>query len=319
MDTIQKIITFIEKSNSIAIIYHVNADGDAIGSALALQLAFSSAGKAIDVFGEEEVPNSYKFLPGSSNIIIGFDAKEPYDLVIALDLGELKRLGTRSEIYTSAKNKVNIDHHLHNSLESDAKLIVENAAASGELIFKIIKQSGFQITKEIATCLFTAISTDCGSFKYSNTTSETHRIAAELIDCGADSSEISKTVYDNVPFAKQKLLGEVLALMELHFDGKVAFLESSFELTQKYGVRIEELENIANYGTSIEGVELSIFFKEVEPNQIKLSIRSKNYFDCAEFARTLGGGGHARAAGCTLNTPLEEAKRIVLEKVKFNI
>lgn len=317
MKEIQKIIELIQKSNTIALLYHINADGDAIGSAFAFQLAFSSLGKTIDVFSEEEILNSYKFLPGSGNIIVGSNALKTYDLAIALDLGELKRLGARAEIYTSAKNKANIDHHMNNTLESDAKLIVEDAAATGELVYKIIKHAGIKITKEIAICLFTAISTDCGFFKYSNTSSETHRIAADLIDCGADSAEIAEAVYNNVPFAKQKLLGEILTSMELQLDGRMVFLEVSNQLIQRYGVKIEELENIANYGISVENVELSVFFKEVEPNQIKLSLRSKSHFDCAEFARTLGGGGHARAAGCSLEMPLGEAKRVVLKKVKI--
>lgn len=318
MNEIKGIIELIEKSKSIALIYHINADGDAIGSALALQLAFSSLGKIIDVFGEEEVSSSYKFLPGSEKIIVGADTTQTYDLAIALDLGELKRLGARAKIYNAAKNKANIDHHIHNTLESDAKFVVENAAASGELVYKIIKQAGRQITKEIATCLFVAISTDSGSFKFSNTSSETHRIAAELIDCGVDSGEVSNLVYNNVPFERQKLLGEVLTLMELHLDGKAAFLEISYELIQKYAIKMEELDNIANYGTSICGVELAILFKEVEPNQIKMSLRSKEYFHCSDFARNFDGGGHARAAGGSLNMPLKDAKRVVLEKIKFD-
>lgn len=314
MDTIKNIIDRINDAKSIAIIYHVHADGDAVGSALALSFAFSRPGKSIDIFGEEEVQKTLQFLPGSQNVLIG-SSSDVYDLAIALDCGDSKRLGSRIDIFNNAGYKINIDHHKGNSVDADINLVDSSAAASGEIVYDIIKAAGVQIDQKIADNLYTAICTDCGSFKYSNTSAKTHIIAAELLNSGVKPDEISRKIYESLPFPRIKLLGKILDTMELCEFGKISIMHTSFEQINQYGAKIEDLENIANYGLMVEDVEVSIFLRGLPNGNTKVSTRSKSYFECCDFTRAFGGGGHSRAAGCELKMSIEESKKALLEKL----
>lgn len=317
MDVISSIISRIKESKKIAILYHIHADGDAVGSSLALKLAFLSDDNVIDIYGEEQVQNQLMFLADSENIIVPDKSiNKIYDLVIVLDSGSINRLGKRISIYNSAQFKVNIDHHVTNNILSDINYIDANASACGEIIYKIIRQADIDIHKNVATCLYTAISTDTGSFKYSNTTSETHKIASELIEKGADSTEISRRVYETVPFSRIKLLAKIFDSMELFHQEKVSILLTTNEILSGVGATIDDLDNIANHGTSVENVELAIFLREATLGGTRVSLRSKYYFDCSELAKQFGGGGHCRAAGCEINAPINDVKEMLLEKIK---
>lgn len=315
MEPIQNIVQKISEYNKIAVLYHVNADGDAIGSALAFSLAFSSCGKMIDIYGEEEVQHQLKFLPSSEKILHDFNGSIIYDLVIVLDSGGLNRLGKRIEIYNSACFKVNIDHHKSNDIDADINWVDEKAAACGEMIYKLIKEAGITINKDTATCLYTALLTDTGSFKYSNTTAQTHRIAADLIEYGVESNEVSKKIYDNIPLKRLKILGRILDTLSLYNNDRISVLYVTSDMMESCGADKEDIDNIANYGLMIENVELSILLKEDKIGQTRVSFRSKNYFDCSELAKQYGGGGHTRAAGCDIDMTVNEARETILYKV----
>jgi phosphoesterase RecJ-like protein len=313
----EEIISAVNKAENIAILYHINADGDAVGSALGLSFALSKLKKNVSIFAEEEVQNNLKFLPESEKIIIfnSEDNTDEFDLCILLDCGGLNRLGRRIDIYSNSKVKINIDHHKSNEIQSDFNYIKSNASSCGEIIFDLIKEMNCKIDSRVASCIYTAISTDSGSFKFCNTSSKTFRTAAELVDCGASPSEISKNVYDNVPFSKLKLTGKIIDTIELSIRNKLSTLYLNSDMLNEIGENVDDIDNIANYGLSIENVELSIFLKEIEKNKTKVSFRSKNYFDCSEFLKQFGGGGHARAGGCQIEMPIKEAKEILIKKI----
>lgn len=314
MEVVRDILKIINDSKQIAVIYHVNADGDAVGSALAIMLAFGKD-KEIDIFGEEHVNHNLRFLPGSSGIIISDYNSKVYDLAIAVDCGDYKRMGERQNIFNLANTKINIDHHKSNDIVGDINYIDINASSCGELVYKIIKEANIDIIKETAECLYTAIVTDTGSFKHSNTSAFTHEVAAELIRAGINIDHIYRSIYEDVPFSRLKLLGRILNNMRLYNNGKISISHTDYKEVEELGASFEDLENIANYGLQVQNVEVSIFLREHEENKIKISFRSKTNFDCSQFARLFEGGGHARAAGCELHMSKEEAEKLLLGKI----
>lgn len=315
MDVLNDIIKVINDSKKIAILYHINGDGDAVGSSLALYLGFKDD-KEIDIFADENVAHNLKFLPSSDIIKYNHIPEDVYDLAIAVDCGDKKRMGSREKVFDAAKFRINIDHHNSNDIVGEINLIDEKSPATGEIVHKILEAGNIEITKEIAECLYVAILTDTGSFKHSSTTPSIHRIVAELMEVGISTSEIFRNVYENVSYERQKLLGRILNGMELLRNGKLTIMSTDYNEINEIGARQEDLENVANYGIGIIGVELSIFIKEAEPGICRISLRSKRNFDCASFAKSLGGGGHMRAAGCDVKGTKEEVKGILVEKLK---
>lgn len=313
----EQIISAIDNAKNIVILYHVNADGDAIGSALALSFGIYQKNKLSKIFSEEAVQNQLSFLPDSERIcVFQSDATniDKYDLCILLDCGGLNRLGNRISIYNNSNVIINIDHHKSNEIPAQLSYVDTNISSCGEIIYELLKEMNIKFDEKIATCLYTAISTDTGNFKFSNTSSKTLKTASELVEFGASPSEISKSVYDNMPFSKLKLVGKVIETIEISNE-KISTLYVDSNMITSLGASVDELDNVANYGLSIEGVELSLFFKEISNSRTKVSLRSKNYFDCSSLARDFGGGGHARAAGCEMNLSIKDCKELILKKI----
>ena len=190
----KELIELINKAHSVAILTHSSLDGDALGSSLGIALALDYIGKKVTVFLGEPIPRSLEFLPGQN--LISSDYDKTFDLAISLDNSDLKRLGDRADIYISAEKKINIDHHTTNSMEADSLWIDQNASATGEMVYKLIKAMGIPINKDIAACIYTAIITDTGGFRYSNTTPESHIISAVMIKHGIPFARIAKKVID---------------------------------------------------------------------------------------------------------------------------
>lgn len=316
MSIFDEIIQKIDKYNRIAILYHVNADGDAIGSSLGLYHGILGSGKTVAIFGEEKLQDNLNFLPDSNVIQCDKFEFEQYDLVIVLDAGDLKRLGRRIEIYKNAKCTINIDHHISNNISSDINYVDTNASSTGEIIYDILEFSGKTISQDVATSIYTAIVTDTGNFKFSNTTSKTHSIASILLKIGIDIDNINLNLYSNEKYEMLKLIARIIDEMELVNNNKVAIMRTTMDQVENMGIQVEELTNVANYGLSVKGVELSIFFRESSENCTRISLRSKSTFDCSNFAKYFNGGGHVRASGCSIALPLLIAIENVLEKLK---
>lgn len=311
----KEIVKLISEAGGIAIFPHVSADGDAIGSSLALALSLKNAGKKVAVYIEEDIPTVYRFLPGTELMSFSDSQDEAMDLNIALDTGDVGRLATRGEVFFNAPCTINIDHHVTNTKYALLNFVDASSASTGEIIYTLLKKLKYTIDKDIATCLYTALSTDTGGFKYSNTTAETHRIAAELLSTGIDIGELSQRIFDNTTFTKLKLTQKSIELLELLQDDKLAVVALSQEDLISTGAKDEDCDGIVNIGRSIEGVEVSLLVKEKSNNEVRINLRSKTYVDVSEIAAAFGGGGHKRAAGCTVNGTLQDVRNQLIKAV----
>lgn len=312
-----KIKKLICENKNIALVGHIMPDGDTIGSCLALGYALESQGKNVELFCQDEIPDNLCFLKGCDkfhNEIIS--CNYCFDLVIALDCSDPERLGIFYKLLETSNQTINIDHHISNTKFALVNWVDPTAAATCELVYELIKNLNIPINMGIANAIYTGISTDTSNFSYSNTTSKTHIIAAELLETGVQPEEMSMNIYKNNSIERVKLISKAIDTIELHEDGCISTMEITRDMLIEVGVHEKESSGMVNYAKDIKGVELALLFKEQEDGQIKVSMRSKKIVDCNELASLFGGGGHARAAGCTINTTLYNAKKIVLEEAK---
>lgn len=326
-EVIDTILKAIGEHQTFLISSHVNSDGDSIGSQLAFYSFLSELGKKAYVVNTDPVPARYKFLPNSdilkthtefNNTILLSDI----EVVIILDSGSLDRIGEDLSVQISSDSIIiNIDHHSSNQNFGDHNLVDTDACAAGELVFDIIKQAGAKIGYDRAVCLYTAILTDTGGFKFTNTTSKTHLITAELINEGVKPERISEMVYDIVPYKKARLFGMSLTTLKTSPDSKIAWMSVTNEMYNQTQTKAEDTEGFIDYVRSVENVEVALFFREVEDGNVKVSLRSKNTdqgsspINVKDIASEFGGGGHVFAAGSFIGKNLNEAIESVLEKV----
>ena len=296
---------------------HVNPDGDGIGSLLALGMSLRELGKDVQLVSTDGVPNVYGFLDGSNLIVSSLDMSQTPDVLILVDCAEKERVSLPPGIWDKVGIFiVNIDHHVTNAGFGDLNIIDANAAATGEIILRIFKELNLPMNQSIALALYTAIATDTGFFRFGNTTGATLEACSYLINAfHIQPAKIAEQVHEQKSYNSIRLLGEVLNSIKLSSDGKVAWAVLDQQMLAKYPVEYEETENYVNYARSIEGVEVGILFKELKPNEIKLSWRSTAAVDVSKLAAHFGGGGHARAAGCNINGSLPEVMDEVLRFV----
>lgn len=313
---IDQIIEILMKSNRIAVTFHESPDGDSLGSSLALLNGLRSINKDVYIICKEHIPETFLFLP-SSNEINGSctGLKENTDCLVALDCGNTSRLN--ANINWSNKNftAINIDHHLSNDNYGDYNLVDTKAAAVSEIIYKLLLSMKINIDVNIAACLYTSILTDTGSFRHSNTTAETHRIAGELISTHLDFSSIHRKIFDNRKFNMIKLEGLVVNDMELNQNQKLSIMRVTKEMADKAKVIDFDSAEIISIGLQVDSVEVAVLIKEKE-NGVKISLRSKEYVDVRKIAEKFGGGGHIRAAGLSMNLPLKEAEAVIVKEIE---
>jgi phosphoesterase RecJ-like protein len=214
---------------------------------------------------------------------------------------------------------INIDHHISNTKFGEINLVEESASATAEIAYKLIKSMGIFIDKDMAECIYTGIVTDTGMFQYSNTSEETHSIAAELIIAGVSPSDIFNKVYQNSPKEKVLLMKEALQSLDFHFNEMVSCITISKVQIERIAMEDLDTEGIVNLARDIAGIEAAVFLKEKEPNIIKASLRSKDMIDVCAVAKEFGGGGHTRAAGCTIHGSIENAKTQILQAIEKQI
>ncbi len=318
--SLNEIAEILRGAKKIALFPHVNMDGDALGSCVALSEVLSCMDKDCKIVVSESIPDNLIFLDanyeGEHYSTIDLESQMDSDVSVLIDSGELKRIPGREECFLSGKKKVSIDHHGTTEAFCDLNYIDPDSAATGQIIWKLVNILTEDGTKEfitdnskkiVADALFAAITTDTGDFQYSNTQKESHEIVAKLYDWGLDANRVSVEIYESNRVERLKLTAEVLSKLELICDGKVAISYCSQEILRNTGGKMEESEWIAGDLRGIKGVEVAVFLKEEEPNTIKASLRSKKYFDVAELAKEFGGGGHVRASGYTVHMDLSEA------------
>jgi len=317
MKNLDEIIALIKQNRSFLIVSHENPDCDALGSTIAMMLVLRSLGKDVIMYNKDGVPEHLRFLPEWSGVADSLDCfGDDVEVVILLDCADISRPGKEFEGEILKKNLTLafIDHHASNRTSSDYCLIDEKASSTGVLVYRMIKHMGISVSSEIAECIFSSIVGDTGSFRYSNTCSETFMIAAELVDSGADPEKISRFIYDNEPLRKVML--RTLAMNTLEVSGKIAFLHVSSEMFEQTGTKKEHTEGIVSMARSIEGVEVAVLLRQESDLDWKVSLRSKEYVDVARIAGLYGGGGHRRAAGCVISAALDTIKLRLFSSIR---
>lgn len=310
-----EIISIIRRHQRFLLGCHLHPDGDAIGSVLALGLSLSAMGKEVQMICPEGVPTVYRFLEGSDRMKKEMTASFSPEVVIALDCAERARLSLPE--WPVSALLVNIDHHISNSGFGHVSLVRPEASATGEIIYDLLAEFGMPMPNSVATAIYTAIATDTGFFRFNNTSGKVLRNAATLVEeFDVSPSHISEHVHDEKSFSSLRLLAEVLGTLTLEENGRVAWLALSNEMVQRYQLELEETEGFVNYARSVSGVELGIFFKELAPGEVKVSLRSGPAIDVSKVAAEFGGGGHARASGCTIHGTLDEAVEKLLSYIR---
>jgi phosphoesterase RecJ-like protein len=311
-----EIARIFREHQRFAVLGHVRPDGDALGSQLALALSLQQLGKDVRVWNEDGMLEKYSFLPRTELLTKPPAAAEDFDVAIALDTAIQNRLGTALDSVRSAKIWVNIDHHPSNPRYGDLVYIDPQAPATGQILFELMKSEGFPIDLEVAENLYVAISTDTGSFQYSNTTARTFEIAAELVRVGIDVGKVSQQLYENYPRRRIELLRELLGTMRFEGGGRVASFSLSLKTAANLGVLPEDNEGLIDHIRAIRGVVVAIFFEELADGKVRVSMRSKSEkVDVCAICQKFGGGGHTLAAGARVRGTLSEVEQRVLEAV----
>ncbi len=296
-------------AQKIVLCCHVSPDGDTLGSALGLARLLEQKGKEVTVFVDDDINKSLSFIPGidkvqrpEAGVIV------EADLFVVVDASSFDRVGICNEV-VKAPVLLNIDHHISNTEFADYLYLDAEAAAAGEIMCDLFEAMGWEYDEAIAVDFYTAITTDCGSFRYSNTTSKTMQRAAKLLDYGVKPNEISDML-DIRSRKTTELLAKVLPSLTFDYEGKVAHITITNDLYDKE----TQTDSFVSYPRYTEGVEVAVMFKAVEPEVTRVSMRSSNV-DVASVALSFGGGGHLRAAGCTIYAPVEEAKAQLLAAI----
>ena len=313
---INEIIQRIKLFKKIAITFHSSPDGDSLGSALALLIGLRKLKKEVYIISKEVIPLTFQFLP-CSNEINGktIEPLKDTECVIVLDCGDFKRINGNLLMKNKKFELINIDHHLSNDLYGDLNFVDTSASSVGEIVYGVLKHLHVEIDKEISTCLYTSLLTDTGSFRHSNTTALTHKIAGELINTGIEFSNIHRLIFDNKKFEIIKFYGEVINNMTTELNGKVCIMNISKKMLDKYELVSSDTSDVITFGDSIDTVEVTILIKEAE-NGVKVSLRSKSLVDVSKIAEGFDGGGHIRASGFFTEGNFNDTKIKLLEIIE---
>lgn len=315
--TVKKIGEIINENESFLVISHVNPDGDAIGSTLALGSVLESIGKTVYYRNEDGVPSSLEFLPSADSVEHPNDDVLDVDVVVALDCATQPRLGDKVLQQASAASlMLNIDHHKTNTRYGDFCYIDSSSPATGQILYNLFKQLDLPITEVARDNIYVAVSTDTGSFRYRGTTEETYNMAADLVSMGVDVSSINEETYEKSPLRRVQLLGELLSTLEIESEGKVAHWSLSQEVKDNLNLLPDDSEDMINHIRAIEGVLVACSFEDVPDGIVRVSLRSKSDdIDVSEIATEFKGGGHARAAGIKFEGTIPQAREAIIAAV----
>jgi phosphoesterase RecJ-like protein len=293
---------------------HLYPDGDVLGSQLGLGLALRGAGRSVTFACRHPVPDPFPFLPGADQIQQWKEGQAGYDVVVTLDCPDPGRVGGLLDGCRHPGTRVvNVDHHADNRRYGDVNWIQPEAAATGEMVYALIEAAGLPLTPEVALNLYTAIVTDTGSFRYSNTTPTTFRIAARLVEAGADPARVAIQLYETRHLAGLHLLGRILQQVETNAEGTIAWMV--IDRSQTASPDLLEAEDFITYPRSLRTVKVAVLFRELA-GEVKVSLRAKGEVNVARIAAGLGGGGHPNAAGAVLRGGLADAQARVLAAVR---
>jgi bifunctional oligoribonuclease and PAP phosphatase NrnA len=313
---IRDIIDAVREHKTFCVVGHIRPDGDCIGSQLGIALALKNEGKRVCCWNEDAVPQKLRFLD-TQKLFERPHAGEKFDCVVATDCASFERLGAAGKHIGDRKLLINIDHHTSNTRYGDINWVMGGEPSCGELIYQLLRQAKWPITKEIADCLFTAVSTDTGSFQYPNTKPVTYQVAGDLVKRGANLTKICDEVYQSYSLSRVRLLKHVYNNFRLTHDNQVAYFWLKKKDFARTGAETADSEGLIDHIRDIEPVVVACAFEEIEPELTRISLRSKNgKVNVNEIAAQFGGGGHKAAAGARIAGSSLATQRRVINAVK---
>ena len=312
---------FVAKHQHFLLTTHINPDGDGLGSEVALAMWLRTRGKDVRVLNDSVVPTAFVFLTRFQPMEV-FEPElaetlfAQADALIVLDTSNRQRIGRLAALLDRHAIPIAVvDHHVSHAGFGRVNVIEPEASATGEIVYDLIRESGGTLTPEIAEALYVALMTDTGSFRFSNTDSHAHRMAADLLQHGLDPQRLHAQVHSHASAARLRFFGEVLSGLEMLEDGRLVVLEAAPEQFQKHGLQGSDTEGLVDMPRNISGVDAVALFSEVEPGKVKVSLRSTGRIAIDQVASRLGGGGHPHAAGVLLRGSRAEARARILPEL----
>jgi len=310
------IVDAIRSRRRFVLSSHARPDGDSIGSQLAMAYALKALGKDVTVINADAAPPPLMAFPGVPEIRIAPRADGDFEAAIIMECGDLARTGVRG---LDRFFVINIDHHPGNTGYGGINWFDPSAAACGEMIFDLVPALGVPLSVEIATHIYLAILTDTGSFHYSSLTPRTFDICRATLEAGVDPVLVARNVYDSNNMGRLKLFGAVLSAMQIDQTGRIAIVYLDHEMAREAGGTYEDTEGLINLPLTVKEIQAVVFFKQDQGDQYRVSMRSKSEIDIAAVAKQFGGGGHKNAAGCTVSGPIDQLRKLFLEKLEYAI
>ncbi len=309
-----RIWSIVDQASVLGGVCHKDADGDTLGSALALRFALQSLGKRVAVVASPPVPQAWWFLPGIDTVN---QAPLPSGVPLFIfDSTGPERAGIYEEAIRRAPVLVNIDHHVSNPGFGSVDLVLPDAASTGEIVFDLLKAWRVRVPPEAAANLYATILSDTGGFRHDNTSERALRAAAELVSLGADPALIARGLFKSRPASTLRMQGRVLQSLHFECGDRLVWGAVTQADLRETGALTEQADGAIDQLNTVQGEEVAILFKEVSPTLTKVSIRTRDRVDAARLAAEFGGGGHRRAAGIELGVPVDEAERLVLTSAR---
>ena len=309
MSDFERLLGHIRASNHFVLASHQRPDGDAVGSSVGMALALRAIGKRAEVVMDAPPPHFLQPFPEVANIRITSELTSSFDAAIIMECSSLDRTGI---VGLDRSPVLNIDHHIGNTNYGAINWVDESAAACGELVFTLIEALGAPLTRDVATHIYLALLTDTGSFRYSHISPRSFEIARRCVEAGVDPQWVASTHYDSSTLGRVKLFGTVLTGMQLDASSRVAVLAITRDQAAAAGATYEDTDGIVNFPMSVKDIAAVAFFKEVGPDDWRVSMRSKGSVDVSAIARSYGGGGHKNAAGCSARGELVELQQMFM-------
>ena len=306
----------IRKAQTIAVVSHVNPDGDTLGCATAMRLGLLALGKDVTLFCDGKIPDIMSFLPGADLFRRPEENEGPFDLMLSVDVSDVKRLGACEALRKASRMTAQIDHHPTNPLFMEINSVDGEAPAACLMIREQLKALGVPLTKEIAECLYAGISTDTGNFAFSATNSECFQVMSELMETGLPLAQLNRILFRVKPREQMKLLGRALESMRFAGNGNmIAVMTLTREDFEDCDALSEHADTVVNYGLDTVGTEMAVLAREGADGKIKFSLRAKEPQRIDDVAQKFGGGGHPQASGITMDGSLDETLELVLAEM----
>lgn len=314
------VIAAMHQARSVALCCHVNPDGDTIGSALALAHGLMQLGKQVRIFCQDKVQDALHILPGWELVSTPDRAADrQFDLLLPVDVSDEGRLGACAALRAQCAHSAQIDHHGTNPNYCEWNDVDSHASATALMAYAALRQLGVALDRAMAICLYVGIATDTGNFAYSNTTAEAFQVMGEMMVHQLPLDAINRALFRVKPACQVRLLSRALSSLRFYDGGRLTAMSLSRRDFEETGALPEHADTVVNYGIEVEGVQMTLLARENQDGSVKVSLRSVENWNVAKVALRFGGGGHAQAAGCTLDAPLEDAVKQVLAAMEEEI